>query len=77
MKFKKPIEQIEWDIQNRAEGAVRHAFQQIYGYNGGMQQPISDALSRAIGQAVVEGFKTMMENQYTDEDFEQDIGLKP
>ena len=41
-----------------------------------MKQPISDALSRAIGQAVAEGFRTMMENQYTDEDFEQDIGLE-
>jgi hypothetical protein len=77
MKFRKPIEDIKWEIQSRAQSQVQYALNVIHGYNSGMQQSIDETLARAIGHAVAEGFKVMMENQYTDEDFEKDIGLKP
>lgn len=33
-------------------------------------------IQAAISTGVQEGFRTLLENQYTDEEFEQDIGLK-
>lgn len=54
------IEEIYWTISN----SLRE------GLNLG-QQP-----HEAIASAVAESFKILIDNQYTDEDFEQDITLK-
>ena len=76
MRFKKPIEQLQWDIHARAQSAASSALQNGFGYNNQAMQPLTQAISQAIAMAVAESFKVMMEQQYTDEDFEKDIGLK-
>lgn len=39
-------------------------------------QPINEALAQVIAVAVTTGIRKALEEQYTDEDFEKDIGLK-
>lgn len=76
MKFKKPVEMLQWDIQARAQSAANTALQNGFGYNNQAMQPMTNAIAQAISMAIAEGFRTMMEAQYTDDDFERDLGLK-
>lgn len=76
MKFKKDINSMTWDIQSRAQGAAMGMMQQMAPY-GSPMGPMADIMSQAIARAVAEGFRVIMENQYTDDDFENDLGLKP
>lgn len=76
MKFKKPVEMLQWDIHARAMSAANSALQNGFGYNNQAMQPLVNAIAQAIAQATAESFRVMMEQQYTDEDFERDIGLK-
>ena len=39
-------------------------------------RPINEALAQVIAVAVTTGIRRALEEQYTDEDFEKDIGLK-
>lgn len=76
MKFKKDRLQVEWDIAADAEAAAKYSLQNDLGGSPAMG-PVTDAVSKAIGQAVRAAFRTLLDNQYTDDDFEKDIGLKP
>lgn len=73
MRFKKPAESVQWEIMSRAQSQAKASLGTL-GYGGPMDQ-IQTAISQAIAMAVMEGFKVMMENEYTDADFERDIGL--
>lgn len=86
MKLKKSIQDVQYQIQSQATSiaanSINYAFQQIYGYDSGGQQnqvneTMKNAIAKAIGLAVAESFRVLMENQYTDNDFEKDIGLTP
>jgi hypothetical protein len=75
MNFKKPKQQVLDEIQARAGSAIYSELQ-----NMNMRIDMGSAaygLQQAIAKAIAEGFKCMMENQYTDQEFESDIGLKP
>lgn len=74
MRLKKPVDQIYWEINGRAQSQAKSALSAL-GYGGPMDQ-ISNTLAQAIATAVAEGFRVMMENQYTDDDFEKDMTLK-
>jgi hypothetical protein len=78
MKLKKNLHIILDEIQNDAYCAAKNKFDAMCGYNSNGSPAIlnSDALSRMIADAVRSGVETLVENQYTDEDFESDIGLK-
>lgn len=75
MNFKKPKQEVLNEIQARAQQAMQYEL-------SGMHMMIDTnsfvwQLQTAISKGIAEGFKVMMENQYTDQEFEQDIGLKP
>ena len=73
--FKKDKQKLLEEIQARASAVVYNDFQ-----NMNMRVDMNSVtwtFQNAIAKAVAEGFKVMLENQYTDEMFENDIGLKP
>lgn len=88
LKFKKNKQEVLNDIQNRANNV---AYNQLYGalsnllkldsnsYGGPSikldSQQMTFAIQNAIAAAVVEGFRSMLENEYTDEDFEKDLTI--
>ena len=76
MKLKKDKEQVFWEINARCQTAAKLSLDNALGYGQAMG-PVSNAVSQAIAMAVAEGFKVLMENQYTDEDFERDLTLRP
>lgn len=83
MMFKKPKEKILQDIWTKAQAA---AYSNVYNdYN--LQQIISTSLlvnqnamssviANAVGFAVQAALKEMIEQIYTDAEFEEDIGLR-
>ncbi len=70
MRFKLNKEQMFWAIASEAQMAAKNASYCL------TNQPMNEALAQIIGQAVAAGFKKMMDEAYTDDDFEKDIGLK-
>lgn len=76
--LKKPKEQVLSEINSRAMAACSYNLQQNLGHAMHMDSnSVAYALQSAIATAITEGFKVLLENQYTDEMFENDIGLKP
>lgn len=72
MMFKKPKDQLLGDIYNNCHHTVHSQLYSHYGEVG----LNAEILSSTIAMAIEEAFRTMIENQYTDDDFEKDIGLK-
>lgn len=74
MMLKKPKQQVLDEIQARAAGAISYELQNMQ-----LQVNMGSAawtLQQAIAKAIAEGFKVMIENQYSDAEFEEDLGLK-
>lgn len=74
MNFKKRKEDVLVEIQRRAEASISSDL-----YNMNMRMDTSSfayQLQTAIGKAIAEGFKVMMENTYSDQEFEKDIGIR-
>jgi len=76
MKLKRPAQEVSYEIQARAQSAAKQAMSQMNPYGTSPMSPMVDMVTQAIAMAVAEGFRVMMEAQYTDEDFERDLGLK-
>lgn len=75
MRFKKDKEEVLREIQARASGCISYELQNInMQVNMGS---VAYSFQNAIAKAVAEGFRVMIENQYTDDDFERDLTLKP
>lgn len=75
MNFKKSKEEVLNEIQARAGAVVYSDFA-----NMNMRvdtQSVAYVFQQAIAKAVAEGFRVILENQYTDDDFERDLTLKP
>lgn len=73
--FKKSKEDMLREIERRAAAAMGSDLQ-----NANLRVDFGSVawtMQNAIARAVAEGFKVMLENQYTDDEFEQYIGLKP
>jgi hypothetical protein len=76
MRLKKTKEEVLSEIYSRASGAVSSEL-----YSGSFRMDINtnsitDSIQRAVARAVQDGFRTLLENQYTDDDFEKDLQLK-
>jgi hypothetical protein len=71
MNFKKPKEELLQAIRDSALSATYLSDIHNYPINS-----MGDMIQRSIANAVVAGFRTMIENTYTDQEFEQDIGLR-
>ena len=75
MRLKKDKEQVLAEIQARAASVISYDLQ-----NMNMKVDMNSvawSFQNAIAKAVAEGFRVVLENQYTDDDFERDLTLKP
>lgn len=73
--LKKSKAQVLEDIHRRAMDATYNSINQ----NQKLQVdtgPIMYMIQNAIAAAVTAGFNSLLENQYTDDDFEKDLTLK-
>lgn len=73
--FKKSKEAVLDDIRNAASAAVYNEL--TYNFNLSFNKnDMVFSLQIAMAKAVEEGFRSMLDNQYTDDDFENDITLR-
>jgi uncharacterized protein YjgD (DUF1641 family) len=73
MNFKKPKEQIASDAANRAYNKIQTNLAQMH--NNSMSM-MGYTVSQAISDGIREAILSMVEDTYTDQEFEQDIGLR-
>jgi len=83
MNFKKPKKDVVNEVYYRVDSSLRSSFYSSMGPNGpfgmygpGNQGPVLEALMYAMTAAITEAVSTVIENTYTDAEFEEDIGLK-
>ena len=82
MNFKKRKEDIINDVFRRVEDTLHYTMRSHvpYGYENRYHNrrpyPEDDAMMRAITLAITEGIKIVVDNVYTDDDFEKDLGLR-
>ena len=72
MRFKKDKEQVLYDAMIEAEHAANAVTSQI-SYSS--VDSIQNLISQAIARGIMAGLRSLLNNQYTEEDFEKDIGL--
>ena len=73
MKFKKPKEQVASDAANKAYNKIQSKLAQMHHNSmSTMGYDITQAISDGIREAIL----SMIEDTYTDQEFEQDIGLR-
>lgn len=70
MNFKKPKEELLSEIRNRASYSVSQTVLTLSGHDAG---PV---ISNAIANAVEQAFRVMIDNVYTDAEFEEDLQLR-
>lgn len=77
IRFQKDFEQVMRDTQYDVEREVKRAFNSPAPQYYGQEVPINinDVIIQAITKGVMQGLRTLVQNQYTDEDFERDMGL--
>ena len=77
MRLKMDKEQFLSGLRDNVHVEIQNAFAVQYNYYG---QPtninLNELISTAINAAVVTAIRDLIEAQYTDEDFERDMGLK-
>ena len=78
MNFKKPKDDVIHDVYYRVDNSLRVSMHDMLMRSGGREYqmgPNMEALMYAITVAITEATRTIIENVYTDADFEKDIGL--
>jgi len=75
MRFKKPKEEVLREIRDRALNKTNAVSQNNATVSVNLAS-LTWNIQEAIASAVEEGFRTILENEYTDEDFERDLTLK-
>ena len=76
MMFKKPKEQVLSEIKWRVDSEV-HQRLSSYTYNGHLDMNnLQVAIQAAITAGIEESFRVMIENVYTDAEFEEDLTLR-
>ncbi len=77
MMLKKDKEDVLNEINSRSRDAMHNALYNAFGQGFRVDtHSVISALQSAIALGIEEGFRTLLENRYTDENFENDIGLK-
>ena len=82
MNFKKPKDDLINEVYYRVDNTLRHILHSHspygYGYGDprGRGHPGDEAMLHAITYAVTEAIKVVIENTYTDQEFEEDLGLR-
>jgi glutaminase len=76
MRFKKSRQEVISEIGARVSCASYNQLRSLQ-YNTEFDtNSVINCINVAISESVLEGFKTLLENEYTDEDFECDMQLK-
>lgn len=76
MRFKKTRQEVINEIRGRVSCQAYNQLNSIQ-YNMKFDSnSIINALNMALSEAITEGFRVLLENEYTDEDFERDMNLK-
>lgn len=73
--LKKSKEDVLNEIRSQAMNATYNSMNQSQKLQVDTS-PIMFMIQSAIAEAVAAGFRTLLENQYTDDDFERDLTLK-
>ncbi len=76
MILKKQKEEVLNTINANVHSIVYSQLSQLTYNQQVSMQALQQAIQNAISMGVEEGFRTLLENQYTDDDFERDITLK-
>jgi len=78
MNFIKPKEQLLAEIRSNAEYKIRDTLlgSGLFGHNSFTNENVVNALTFAMSNGIAEATKTLIENIYTDQQFEEDIGLR-
>ena len=77
MNFKKPKQQVIDEAAYAASGQIYHAIGNIKnGYMNEAPNSMLDQLAWGIEAAVRSAVKSIVENTYTDQEFEEDLNLK-
>jgi hypothetical protein len=72
MNFKKPKEQVAADAAQAAYVKIQYQLQQI---NNGNVGQVGYAVTQAVADGVGAAILSMMKDMYTDQEFEEDIGI--
>lgn len=75
IKFKKDREEVLSDINQAVQNQLYQIQNASYSVDSQQLKSHMQNLPWLIGQAVTAAFRKMLESQYTDEDFEKDLGL--
>ena len=78
MMFKRPKEEIADEVYYRVNSSLRTTMYETMIRSYGHQPeigPVLESLLHAVSIAMREATKTIIENVYTDAEFEEDIGL--
>lgn len=78
MRFKKDMDTLMHTVRTNVHNEVKRAFvapTTNYYYGQEVKFDMNDIIASAIAKGVAEGLRTLIDEEYTDEDFERDIGL--
>ena len=76
MNFKKPKDQVIYDADQAANNALYNGFSQLKnGMMGNTPGSNIDTIQYTIQRAIGEAIRSVVENVYTGEEFEDDIGI--
>lgn len=77
MNFKKPRRQVLDEAQKVAEDRIRSMMYSITGHGASMDpNSVVNTLTMAVSFGIAGALESMMDNVYTDQEFEEDIGLR-
>lgn len=72
MKFKNGEEAALWAVHYKVLQTIQNQFSYM-----DSNRSVKDLIAQAIADGVREGLKEFLHHQYSDEDFERDMQLKP
>jgi hypothetical protein len=76
MNFKKSKQELIMEVQSRSEAAIRNGLMNSLPNMKLEPYSVADALTYSIGKGIREAIEVLVENTYTDCEFEEDMNLK-
>ncbi len=75
MIFRVDKERLLSEIRNNVDNSIYNHLCQLTSGCEVTMYTLRDTIKNAVVEGIEEGFRTMLDNRYTDEDFEKDVGL--
>lgn len=76
MNFKQPKQRVLDEAMIRAQDRIRSALMSAFGNDKFDQAPVLNSIAMATSHGIREALEVVIENIYTDIDFEEDMQLK-